>query len=82
MRLISHNPLWLALVLPLVACSTTAPPAQVETPVPMGWKAPLPHQGSLADMARWWTQLQDPLLVWLALAGQCVRSQHCCVCSW
>ena len=72
MRLISHKPLWLALVLPLVACSTTAPPAQVETPVPMGWQAPLPHQGSLTDMARWWTQLQDPLLVELIDAAQAV----------
>ncbi len=72
MRLISHKPLWLALVLPLVACSTTAPPAQVEAPVPMGWQAPLPHQGSLTDMARWWTQLQDPLLVELIDAAQAV----------
>ena len=72
MRLISHKPLWLALVLPLVACSTTAPPAQVATPVPMGWHAPLPHQGSLTDMARWWTQLQDPLLVELIDAAQAV----------
>ena len=72
MRLISHKPLWLALVLPLVACSTTAPPAQVSAPAPAAWNAPLPHQGSLTGMARWWTQLQDPLLVELIDAAQAV----------
>lgn len=71
MRLISHKPLWLALVLPLVACSTTAPPAQVRNTRTHGLAGPL-HQGSLTDMARWWTQLQDPLLVELIDAAQAV----------
>ena len=52
---------WLPLA--LGACATTAPPAQVPAAPPVAWQAPLPHQGSLGDMARWWTQLGDPLLV-------------------
>ena len=64
MRLSTTRSLWVA-CLPLVlgACAATAPPAQVPVTPPVAWQAPLPHQGSLGDMARWWTQLQDPLLV-------------------
>jgi outer membrane protein, multidrug efflux system len=72
MRLIPPPSLWLALALPLAACTTTAPPPQVSAPAPAGWHAPLPHQGSLTDMARWWDQLQDPLLVELIDAAQAV----------
>ena len=61
---------WLPLA--LGACATTAPPAQVPAAPPVAWQAPLPHQGSLGDMARWWTQLQDPLLVELIDAAQAV----------
>ncbi len=74
-RWISHQPLWrvsLALCLPflLVACAVERPIAQVEAPVPMQWHAPLPHHGNLADMARWWEQQDDPLLVDLIAAAQ------------
>lgn len=72
MRLISCKPLWLALVLPLVACSTTPPASQVPAPAPTAWTAPLPHQGSLGDLARWWAQLGDPLLVELIDAAQAI----------
>ena len=34
--------------------------------------APLPHQGSLTDLTRWWQQQGDPLLVRLIDAGQAV----------
>ena len=61
---------WLPLA--LGACATTAPPAQVPAAPPVAWQAPLPHQGSLGDLARWWTQLQDPLLVELIDAAQAV----------
>ena len=65
--------IWAAfLPLALGACATTAPPAQVAAPPPTAWQAPLPHQGSLGDMARWWTQLGDPLLVELIDAAQAV----------
>ncbi|MFT4242444.1 MAG: efflux transporter outer membrane subunit [Acidovorax sp.] len=64
----------LATCLPLLlgACAATAPPARVEAPVAAAWQAPLPHHGSLGDMARWWTQLGDPLLVELIEAAQAV----------
>lgn len=64
-----------ALMLPatallLAGCAVTRPPSQVEAPLPAQWFAPLPHDGQLADMARWWEQLQDPLLVDLISAAQ------------
>ena len=65
--------IWAAfLPLALGACATTAPPAQVAAPPPTAWQAPLPHQGSLGDMARGWTQLGDPVLVELIDAAQAV----------
>ena len=65
--------LWAAgLPLALGACAVTAPPARVEAPAPAAWQAPLPHQGSLGELSRWWTQLGDPLLVDLIDAAQAV----------
>ena len=62
---------WAALLpLALGACAVSAPPAQVPATPPVAWQAPLPHQGSLGNMARWWTQMQDPLLVELVDAAQ------------
>lgn len=60
--------------LPLVlgACAATAPPAQVNAPAAATWQAPLPHQGSLGDLAQWWAQLGDPLLVELIDAAQAI----------
>ena len=52
------------------ACPVTRPPAQVEAPVPAQWHAPLPHGGSLASLADWWSQLDDPLLVELIAAAE------------
>lgn len=54
----------------LSGCSLTRPPAQVEAPVPAQWRAPLPHGGSLASLANWWSQLDDPLLVELIAAAE------------
>ena len=64
---------WAAcLPLALGACAITPPPAQVPAPPPATWQAPLPHQGSLGDLARWWTQLGDPLLVELIESAQAI----------
>ncbi|SEF31766.1 efflux transporter outer membrane subunit [Variovorax sp. NFACC27] len=54
----------------LSGCALTRPPAQVEAPVPAQWHAPLPHGGSLASLADWWSQLDDPLLVELIAAAE------------
>ncbi|MDQ0608817.1 multidrug efflux system outer membrane protein [Variovorax sp. W1I1] len=60
----------LALSLALVGCGLTRPPATVEAPFPPQWNAPLPHGGSLASLADWWRQLDDPLLVELIAAAE------------
>ena len=44
------------------ALPALAPPAQ--------WQAPLPHQGDVTDLARWWQSLGDRLLVDLLDAAQ------------
>lgn len=60
----------LCLGIGLAGCSLTRPPAQVEAPFPAQWHAPLPHGGSLASLADWWRQLDDPLLVELIAAAE------------
>lgn len=62
--------LFLPLSLGLAGCSLTRPPAQVQAPFPAQWNAPLPHGGSLASLADWWRQLDDPLLVELIGAAE------------
>ncbi|MDQ0011813.1 NodT family efflux transporter outer membrane factor (OMF) lipoprotein [Variovorax boronicumulans] len=60
----------LGLSLALAGCGLTRPPATVEAPFPPQWNAPLPHGGSLASLADWWRQLDDPLLVELIAAAE------------
>ena len=64
--------LGLAALLPvlLASCALRAPPAQVEPLSAPAWHAPLPHDGSLQNLSRWWQQQGDPLLVDLIEAGQ------------
>ena len=52
----------------LAGCASTrgdapgrASPASA-LPVASAWQAPLPHQGQLTDLSRWWAQFNDPLL--------------------
>jgi multidrug efflux system outer membrane protein len=70
LRLIATLCLPLGLGLGLSGCALTRPPAQVEAPLPAQWHAPLPHGGSLASLADWWRQLDDPLLVELITAAE------------
>jgi NodT family efflux transporter outer membrane factor (OMF) lipoprotein len=61
----------LLLVLALGGCAV--PVAAPETPqlaAPAQWQAPLPHQGRLTDLSRWWQQFDDPLLARLVEASQ------------
>ncbi|MET3372794.1 NodT family efflux transporter outer membrane factor (OMF) lipoprotein [Variovorax boronicumulans] len=60
----------LPLGLGLAGCGLTRPPAAVQAPFPAQWHAPLPHGGSLAALAEWWRQLDDPLLVELIAAAE------------
>lgn len=69
-KLIATLFLPLGLGLGLTGCTLMRPPAQVEAPFPAQWNAPLPHGGSLASLADWWRQLDDPLLVELIAAAE------------
>lgn len=57
----------------LVACSVTRPPAAVQAPTPAQWQTPqtaLPHGGAVPQLADWWHQSGDALLVELIDAAQ------------
>ena len=54
----------------LAACASPRPPDTVASPAPPQWYAPLPHNGTRAELARWWQQFNDPLLVALIDAAQ------------
>lgn len=45
-------------------------PNDLVTRVPPHWNAPLPHGGSGTDLALWWQELDDPLLLQLIAASQ------------
>jgi multidrug efflux system outer membrane protein len=45
-------------------------PALAAPATPAAWQAPLPHDGSVADLSRWWQQFDDPLLAELIGSAQ------------
>jgi NodT family efflux transporter outer membrane factor (OMF) lipoprotein len=65
-----HRIAMLALPLLLAACAVGRPPAGVAAPLPPAWHAPLPHGGSVGDLARWWQRMNDPVLSELIAASQ------------
>src|SRR5438067_6093037 len=53
------------LVLGLAGCAVGPDykaPALVDVGVPAGWHATQPHAGNVVELARWWTQFNDPAL--------------------
>jgi len=56
----------------LSACAVKAPAPQVDAQAPAQWQAPLPHNGSRANLATWWRQQTDTLLAELIDAAQAV----------
>jgi outer membrane protein TolC len=56
----------------LSACAVQRPPEAVSAPTPPQWYSPLPHNGTLTDLTRWWQQFDDPLLMELIVAAQTV----------
>jgi NodT family efflux transporter outer membrane factor (OMF) lipoprotein len=58
-----------ALALGLAGCAATGG-APVEPVVASAWQAPLPHDGDIAELRRWWTQFDDPLLARLVDAAE------------
>ena len=43
-----------------------------EAKLPAQWQAPLPHDGKVADLNRWWEQFDDPLLSELIASAEAV----------
>lgn len=56
----------------LAACATSTSRMDTRAEAPAQWHAPLPHNGNLTDLAQWWQQQGDPLLVRLIDAAQAV----------
>jgi len=50
-------------------CATTDV-APVEPVVASSWQAPLPHDGDVVELRRWWAQFDDPLLARLVDAAE------------
>ena len=70
-----HIPAFLTftlLIAGLAGCATAPEPLGTEPMAapPTQWQAPLPHNGELTDLSRWWQALGDPLLVDLIDAAQ------------
>jgi outer membrane protein, multidrug efflux system len=63
----------LAAAVLLVGCAAAptdaAPPATVPR-LASQWQAPLPHGGAATELARWWSQFNDPVLTDLQAAAQ------------
>jgi NodT family efflux transporter outer membrane factor (OMF) lipoprotein len=62
----------LAVAAMLGACAVQGPATQVDGLAPRQWQAPLPHNGSQADLATWWRAQADGLLVQLIESAQTV----------
>jgi len=58
-----------AFALAAAGCATGGG-ATVEPVVAPAWHAPLPHDGDVAELRRWWTQFDDPVLAGLVDAAQ------------
>ena len=59
-----------AATLLIAACVVQRAPEHVSAAAPTQWYAPLPHNGTLADLKTWWAQFNDPLLIELVEAAQ------------
>jgi outer membrane protein TolC len=59
-----------AMALRLAGCAVPDPAPTAAADAPRQWYAPLPHNGTLAELASWWQQFDDPLLVELIESAQ------------
>jgi NodT family efflux transporter outer membrane factor (OMF) lipoprotein len=68
--LIALSPLFAA----LAGCGAMLvnPEADVKIAAPAAWQAPLPHDGSIDSLTRWWDQFDDPLLPKLIASAEAV----------
>lgn len=60
----------LGLAMGLAGCAVPHPPERVDAAAPPQWYAPLPHNGTMTDLTRWWQQFNDPLLIELIGSAQ------------
>jgi NodT family efflux transporter outer membrane factor (OMF) lipoprotein len=60
----------LAVAAALSACAVPGPAPQVDAQAPQQWQAPLPHNGSAAELAHWWRDQADGLLAELIESAQ------------
>ena len=58
------------LSLALSACAITLPETQVDAQTAQQWQAPLPHQGAVGTLSKWWQEQGDPELLKLIEAAQ------------
>ena len=56
--------------LALTGCAILMPPTKVALDVAPQWAAPLPHQGTVENLSKWWQQQGDPVLAELVEAAQ------------
>ncbi|MYM81256.1 efflux transporter outer membrane subunit [Duganella sp. FT50W] len=62
----------LAVAATLGGCAVQGPARQVASLAPQQWQAPLPHNGSQANLAAWWRGQSDDLLAQLIESAQAV----------
>lgn len=60
------------MALALSGCAIVMPPTQVDAAAPLQWQAPLPHEGTLGGLSRWWQEQGDPVLLSLIESAQSV----------
>lgn len=64
----------LAVLTALAGCAAVGPdykkPTSAEIKIPSDWVSPVPHEGQVASLGKWWEQFQDPSLTALVLKSQ------------
>ena len=60
----------IALPVMLSACAITLPETQIDAQTAPQWQAPLPHQGAVGSLSKWWQEQGDPELLKLIEAAQ------------
>ena len=58
------------IALALAGCAATSDLPPAAPTVAPSWQAPLPHDGDVGELRRWWTQFDDPLLARLIDAAE------------